>query len=116
MKLNISRHNYSNSFLSQRISVKVETHNLPWSEDDDQLLRNLWNQQVELPVYISKLHRTEPSIKLRLKYLGIVDLTKTTKGSLTPQGPQRGNLPWDDHEDEILINLYEEGIDYIKDE
>lgn len=88
---------------------KPKNHNLPWSEDDDQLLRNLWNQQVELPVFISTLHRTEPSIKLRLKYLGIVDLTKTTKGSLTPQGPQRGNLPWDDHEDEILINLYEEG-------
>lgn len=88
---------------------KPKNHNFPWSEDDDQLLRNLWNQQVGLPIYISTLHRTEPSIKLRLKYLGIVDLTKTTKGSLTPQGPQRGNLPWDDHEDEILINLYEEG-------
>ena len=88
---------------------KPKNHNFPWSGDDDQLLRNLWNQQVELPVYISTLHRTESSIKLRLKYLGIVDLTKTTKGSLTPQGPQRKNLPWDEDEDQILINLYEEG-------
>ena len=29
---------------------KPKNHNFPWSEDDDQLLRNLWNQQVELPV------------------------------------------------------------------
>ncbi len=88
---------------------KPRNHNLPWTEDDDQLLRKLWNQQVELPVYISTLHRTEGSIKIRLKYLGIVDLSKTPKGSLSPQGPQRKNLPWDEHEDEILINLYEEG-------
>ena len=93
---------------------KPKNHNLPWSEDNDQLLKDLWNQQVELEVYISTLHRSEGSIKQRLKYLGIVDLSKTKKGSLNPQGPQRGNLPWDEYEDQILINLYEEGSTIMK--
>lgn len=88
---------------------KPRKHNLPWTEEDDQELRTLWNQKVELPIYISTLHRSEGSIKQRLKYLGIVDLSKTNKGSLNPQGPKRGNLPWDEHEDQVLINLYEEG-------
>lgn len=93
---------------------KPRNHNLSWTEDDDKQLRDLWNRQVELRVYISTLHRSEGSIKQRLKYLGIVDLSKTTKGSLTPQGPQRGNLPWGEHEDQILINLYEEGSTIAK--
>lgn len=88
---------------------KPKNHNLPWTGEDDQLLSELWSQQVELSVYISTLHRTERSIKIRLKHLRIVDLSKTAKGSLKPQGPQRKNRLWDEHEDEILINLHEEG-------
>ncbi len=87
---------------------KPKNHNQPWTEDDDKQLKKLWAQQAELPVYISTLHRTEGSIKIRLKYLRIVDLSKTTKGSLDPHSPQRRSLPWDEHEDQILINLYEE--------
>ena len=88
---------------------KPRNHNLSWSEEDDQLLRDLWVRKETLDEFISKLHRSEGSIKTRLKYLGIVDLSKTPKGSLNPQGPTRGNLPWDEHEDQILINLFEEG-------
>lgn len=88
---------------------KPRNHNLPWTEEDDQLLKDLWIEQETLEKFISTLHRSEGSIKTRLKYLGIADLSKTPKGSLNPQGPSRGNLPWDEHEDQILINLYEEG-------
>lgn len=87
---------------------KPKNHNLPWTDTDDQLLRGLWNKQVDLNTYIAKLHRTEGSIKIRLRYLGIADLSKTPRGALNPKGPLRKNRPWDQHEDEILINLYEE--------
>ena len=93
---------------------KPKNHNHPWTEDDDEKLKNLWAQRADLCVYISTLHRSERSIKIRLKYLGIVDLSKTPKNSLNPEGPERGNLPWDEHEDQILINLYEEGSSIVR--
>ena len=32
---------------------------------------------------------------------------------MNPQGPARGNLSWGEHEDQILINLFEEGSSII---
>ena len=88
---------------------KPRNHNLAWTQDDDQSLRDLWVNDTTLDNFISQLHRSEGSIKTRLKYLGIADLSKAPKGSLNPQGPARGNLSRGEHEDQILINLFEEG-------
>ena len=42
---------------------KPRNHNLSWTQDDDQLLRDLWANEATLDNFISQLHRSEGSIK-----------------------------------------------------
>lgn len=83
-------HDYAKDFLEVLEEIDEAYYSYPWTEEEDQILKDNYNKKNGLDLCIEKLHRTRIACIKRAKRLG---LNKSKK-------------PWTKEEDQILKEYY----------